>query len=120
MRKVSIALIVLTALFVAGCTRAAAPPAPAAGQAEATPTTDCCPAGLASPESAATLDPLFPVSKDDSPWKIVRQVRVKQPTRMAAFLDESFGVTGGAGDQGKVHYTTDGGQTWTLAESSGG
>jgi photosystem II stability/assembly factor-like uncharacterized protein len=40
--------------------------------------------------------------------------------RMAAFLDAQVGFTGGAGDAGKVHYTTDGGQTWTLAESSGG
>jgi photosystem II stability/assembly factor-like uncharacterized protein len=39
---------------------------------------------------------------------------------MAAFLDETFGVTGGATGRGKLHHTADGGATWTLAESSGG
>jgi photosystem II stability/assembly factor-like uncharacterized protein len=39
---------------------------------------------------------------------------------MAAFLNETVGITGGATGAGKTHYTTDGGATWTLAESSGG
>jgi photosystem II stability/assembly factor-like uncharacterized protein len=40
--------------------------------------------------------------------------------RIAAFLDETFGLTGGSADVGRAHVTTDGGQTWTLAESSEG
>jgi hypothetical protein len=39
---------------------------------------------------------------------------------MAAFLDKNFGLTGGADSAGRAHVTTDGGQTWTLAESSAG
>jgi photosystem II stability/assembly factor-like uncharacterized protein len=40
--------------------------------------------------------------------------------RVAAFLDESFGLTGGPADVGRANATTDGGQTWTLAQSSAG
>ena len=39
--------------------------------------------------------------------------------RMAAFHNEKFGVWGGAGDEGAQHYTLDGGQTWTKAETGG-
>jgi photosystem II stability/assembly factor-like uncharacterized protein len=39
---------------------------------------------------------------------------------MAAFLDETFGVTGGATGSGKARHTTDGGATWTMATDSGG
>jgi hypothetical protein len=39
---------------------------------------------------------------------------------MAAFLNENFGIIGGAGDVGKARYTSDGGKTWTVADSSGG
>jgi len=55
-----------------------------------------------------------------NPWEVVRETRVEQPVRMAAFLDETFGLTGGANYEGKAHYTTDGGQTWTMAETSSG
>jgi photosystem II stability/assembly factor-like uncharacterized protein len=40
--------------------------------------------------------------------------------RIAAFLDESFGLTGGPSDVGRANVTTDGGQSWTLAKSSAG
>jgi photosystem II stability/assembly factor-like uncharacterized protein len=56
----------------------------------------------------------------DNPWKIVIDTQVKQPVRMAAFLNESFGVTGGFSGAGKANRTTDGGQTWTMSDSSGG
>ena len=40
---------------------------------------------------------------------------------MAAFFDQTFGITGGgSGASGKAHYSTDGGQTWTMADTSGG
>ena len=54
------------------------------------------------------------------PWKLVYQGQVDQPVRMAAFLDETFGLTGGANNEGRAYYTTDGGQTWTLSEGSSG
>jgi photosystem II stability/assembly factor-like uncharacterized protein len=53
-------------------------------------------------------------------WKVVLQRDIEQPMRIAIFLDETFGLTGGSADVGRAHVTTDGGQTWTLAESSEG
>ena len=58
--------------------------------------------------------------KLEGPWEVIIETKVTQPTRMAAFLDESFGITGGFSGDGKSHYTLDGGETWTKAESSGG
>jgi len=66
-------------------------------------------------EAAATPD----TAQDTLPWKIVLQREIEQPMRVAAFLDGGFGVTGGPSDPGRAHYTTDGGETWTMAESSG-
>jgi photosystem II stability/assembly factor-like uncharacterized protein len=54
-------------------------------------------------------------------WQLVEpQPKVGEKLRMASFLNESFGLTGGAGDVGKARYTTDGGQNWTQVDSSGG
>lgn len=54
-------------------------------------------------------------------WKVVVPQKVfAQKLRAAAFLNENFGVNGGAGDIGKARYTLDGGETWTQVESSGG
>jgi hypothetical protein len=54
-------------------------------------------------------------------WKVVLpKTNVGDKWRMAAFLDENFGLTGGAGDAGKARCTSDGGKTWTVADSSGG
>ena len=54
-------------------------------------------------------------------WKVILpKTNVGDKWRMAAFLDENFGLTGGAGDAGKARYTSDGGKTWTVADSSGG
>ena len=58
-------------------------------------------------------------AQDTRPWKIVLQREIEQPMRVAAFLDGGFGVTGGPSDPGRAHVTTDGGETWTMAESSG-
>jgi hypothetical protein len=56
-----------------------------------------------------------------SQWKVVLpKTNVGEKWRMAAFLNESFGLTGGAGDVGKARYTSDGGKTWAVADSSGG
>jgi hypothetical protein len=54
-------------------------------------------------------------------WKVVvPQTLFAEKLRIAAFLDENFGITGGAGDIGKADYTLDGGKTWATADSSGG
>jgi hypothetical protein len=82
-------------------------------------TTGCAP-GVAKSESAATHAVESPPieAQDGEPWEIVLQREIEQPMRVAAFLDDAFGVTGGPSDAGKAHYTTDGGATWTSAESS--
>ena len=69
--------------------------------------------GCASPAASA---PVMPKGE----WQVAFQTKVEQPVRMGAFLDETFGVTGGFSGAGKAHYTTDGGGTWTMAEDSGG
>jgi photosystem II stability/assembly factor-like uncharacterized protein len=56
----------------------------------------------------------------ENPWEEIIHISVSQPVRMAAFLNESFGITGGFSGAGKTHYTNDGGLTWTKSESSGG
>lgn len=54
-------------------------------------------------------------------WKVVEPApKPAEKMRMAAFLNTSFGLSGGAGDVGKAHLTSDGGQTWSIADSSGG
>jgi photosystem II stability/assembly factor-like uncharacterized protein len=75
----------------------------------------CAPATTPPPATA------IPTQEDSaSPWQIVLQKEIEQPMRIAAFIDESFGLTGGPADVGRANVTTDGGRTWTLAESSAG
>jgi hypothetical protein len=62
-----------------------------------------------------------PSEKQQGQWKVViPQTLFADKMRMAAFLDEKFGIMGGAGDPGKARHTLDGGKTWTVADSSGG
>ena len=54
-------------------------------------------------------------------WKVVvPQTLFADKLRVAAFFNEDFGLTGGAGDIGKADYTLDGGKTWSTADTSGG
>ena len=54
-------------------------------------------------------------------WEVVvPQTLFAEKLRIAAFLNGSFGLTGGAGDIGKASYTSDAGKTWAQADSSGG
>jgi hypothetical protein len=100
--KVSVLLAVLAAILMAGCKPAAAPPP-----------TDVPP--------APTEPPVVPTEEPQAQWVVILEKRVEHPVRMAAFLDEAFGVTGGgSGAAGKAQYSTDGGQTWTMADTSGG
>ena len=78
------------------------------------------PAGNSAPP-APTEPAVVPTVEPQSQWEVVvPQPKVGEKLRMAAFFNESFGLTGGAGDVGKASYTSDGGQTWTMADSSGG
>lgn len=84
------------------------------------PTTQPAPT---EPPPAATEPPAdtkVPTEEASGSWEAVLDLEVEQTLRMAAFLDGKVGYTGGEATEGRVHYTTDGGQTWTMAESSGG
>ena len=105
-----ILLMMLTALLIAGCSTSAATPAPADKPVQA-PAADVPP----TPAEAAAAP-----AKVDSPWQVVLEKEVKQGMRMAAFLDENFGLTGGPNSEGKAQYTTNGGEAWTMADTSGG
>jgi hypothetical protein len=62
-----------------------------------------------------------PTENPQAQWKaVIPQTMAGEKMRMTAFLNESFGIKGGAGDVGKAHYTLDGGKTWTMASSSSG
>jgi photosystem II stability/assembly factor-like uncharacterized protein len=100
MRAVVFSLLTLSALLVlvVGCAPATSAP-------------------LATPPPATAI----PTQVESAgPWQIVLQKEIEQPMRIAAFLDETFGLTGGPADVGRANVTTDGGQTWTLAQSSAG
>lgn len=67
------------------------------------------------------LAAIQPSQAPQGQWKVViPKTNVGEKWRMAAFLNENIGLTGGAGDVGKARYTSDGGKTWTAADSSGG
>ncbi|MBN1834113.1 MAG: hypothetical protein JW896_18595 [Deltaproteobacteria bacterium] len=62
-----------------------------------------------------------PAEEAQAQWQVVvPQTLFAEKLRIAAFLNEDFGVTGGAGDIGKADYTLDGGKTWATADTSGG
>jgi hypothetical protein len=68
-----------------------------------------------------TLAAVCVLAATQAQWKVVMpNTNVGEKLRVAAFLDEHFGLSGGAGDVGKAHYTSDGGKTWATADSSGG
>jgi hypothetical protein len=119
--KILIFLIALAALLITGCTSAATPaPAnkPAQAPAADTPTAPA-PASAANTPPPPTQAAAAP-AKADSPWQVVLEKEVKQGMRMAAFLDENFGLTGGPSAAGKAQYTIDGGKMWTMADTSSG
>jgi photosystem II stability/assembly factor-like uncharacterized protein len=109
-RYLAVTMIGLLALLASavGCAPMATPPPAAPTQVPVEPTAAAVPTQAPTQAAAESL------------WEVVRETRVEQPVRMAAFLDETFGLTGGANYEGRAHYTTDGGQTWTMAETSSG
>ena len=71
--------------------------------------------------AAARPNASAPTEETQAQWKVViPETLFAEKMRMAAFLDEKFGIIGGAGDPGKAHYSSDGGKTWAVADSSGG
>jgi hypothetical protein len=78
-------------------------------------------AGLSFAKDSGDDNPGIGNEKADAQWKVViPKMKAGDKFRMAAFNDEKFGITGGAGDPGKAHITTDGGKTWNVAATSGG
>lgn len=67
-------------------------------------------------EPTATLPP----TPDAGPWQVILEARAESGMRAAAFMDDKIGFTGGATNTGKVHYTSDGGQTWQMVDSGQG
>ncbi|MBN1221366.1 MAG: hypothetical protein JXM69_20750 [Anaerolineae bacterium] len=97
-------LTILVSILLAGCASTTSPPPAETSQVKV--------------EASATTTAATPSQvQDDGPWQVVLQTEYKQPMRMAAFFDENTGYTSGP-QANKVHYTSDGGQTWTKAESS--
>lgn len=81
-----------------------------------TPATPAAPAQTEpEPEPSATDVPVQ--AEENTLWEAVLETEVDQSMRIAAFLDQNFGLTGGAGSPGRAQLTNDG-ETWTLAESS--
>ena len=51
----------------------------------------------------------------EAQWQeVVPQTLFAEKLRIAAFLNEDLGITGGAGDIGKASATSDGGKTWSY------
>ncbi len=72
------------------------------------------PSAAGDPKSA----PSQPAVSLASDWQVTLQTHIVQPMRYAAFLDGSYGLTGGPSEAGRAQVTTDGGQTWSMAETS--
>jgi hypothetical protein len=70
---------------------------------------------------ASVLVAAYVLAAAQPQWEVVTpQTNFGDKLRVAAFLNESFGLNGGAGDVGKAKYTSDGGKNWSTADSSGG
>jgi photosystem II stability/assembly factor-like uncharacterized protein len=79
----------------------------------------CAPA-IKEPENQTTpIVAATPVLvSDNSPWQVVLQKKIEQPMRVAAFFNESVGLTGGPTDGGQAYYTANSGQTWSRSAGS--
>ncbi len=64
-------------------------------------------AAQAQPTNTAVL-----TEEPSEAWQIVRQLQPDHKPKYAAFMNESFGVTG-CGQIGRPSFTNDGGQSWT-------
>jgi photosystem II stability/assembly factor-like uncharacterized protein len=100
-RHLSGIFILLLILFLAACqSSASTPPESSALQAAGAPATPV-------QVTATAVPPEEPADR----WQIVRQIQPEHRPKYAAFLNETFGVTG-CGQIGRPSFTADGGQSW--------
>lgn len=52
----------------------------------------------------------------DGQWIVVNKMQVEHNVTFVAFMNQEFGVTGCSGHPPTIHYTSDGGQSWTSSE----
>jgi len=97
----ALTLLALISLMV-GCTPAATPP----------------PTAVPPPPTEMPTATAPPPTEETSSWKLILSVEVDHLFNAVAFLDETFGLTVGGGENA-VYYTTDGGQTWTKPTDVG-
>lgn len=74
----------------------------------------------ASPPAQPTDIPLPSPTTPAGQWEQVSKMKAPATLRMAAFMDQSFGIVGGPSMQGIARTTSDGGKTWTVAGDSSG
>lgn len=109
MYKITYIFGLILLVFLAGCTSPVAnEPAPEAGQpvepVQYQPT----------PVPPADLE----IHDEKTGWELVREMKIERQVRMAAFLNENFGLTGGPNTPGIARTTKDGGANWTVAGNS--
>lgn len=63
-------------------------------------------------------DPPLPPTVPTGQWEQVGKMESSTSLRMAAFMDQDTGITGGPNTQGIARTTSDGGKTWAVAGNS--
>ncbi len=76
----------------------------------------CTPAPAVTPTAQPSPTPLPTKDTGYGPWELVRSLNYSHAVNLAGFFDETSGIT--VGPSGEVHYTADGGQTWSQADNS--
>jgi photosystem II stability/assembly factor-like uncharacterized protein len=78
--------------------------------------TGCTPAGTPV-ETVETMPPPATEAPTAVPgWQVIATSTYKHAVSYAGFMDGSFGIT--VGYAGEIHYTTDGGATWPMANNT--
>ncbi len=108
LKGILLALLIIT--LAAGCAPAATLPPPTATQ----------PLPTAAPPSPTVVPATQLPTPDTGPWQAVLETEAETGVRVAAFMNESVGYTGGSAADGRAHYTSDGGKTWGMADTSYG
>ncbi len=99
--------ILFSLIIIAGCAPATTPPPARPNDIPATPT--------APPEPTATAVTIPVPADETAPWQVILDLEVTHSLVVAEFLNDTFAIT--VGTFGEVHYTTDGGETWPLANN---
>jgi photosystem II stability/assembly factor-like uncharacterized protein len=101
-RHLSGITILFLVIFLAACQPSAStPPESSMLETADTPVTQL--------QAKATA---VPTEEPTDRWQIIRQIQPEHRPKYAAFLNETFGVTG-CGHIGRPSFTADGGQSWT-------